>query len=557
MVNRLADLQDTAQELNLKAFLQVNHECHHLQTTALPERIPITLDGYVTFLQKLWLRIKSFGEPSIQEITNQQNFSIFIRICILFAKAKLYFAQLKFANAYHTVEKYSNDQLAIINRISPWLPDPLVKALNCIGTFRVGDQNFIPILEKPSQETESGFLVFAERNLKGLLSETKDGLNPFLELIKVLKLQENFIVECDLSDGVGNLAQVVRFPYNYDPEATSTVFYMNTEVPDTEIELALALMYGYEYGVKKYSRMISSAVNCYKTGRGCHSAAKAALIWGTDRSNEEIEQRLLLELNRLSPNVISLQTSVTSSKIPITLDGYVHFIQQFWLRVKFCTDENVQKFVSQRYYNIYVLVCITLAKAKLYYAQSKIAAFPSNNMFSEKQLDVIKMLSEWLPEPLVRALDCIGVFKVGDQTVIPILERPHPDTPKTPLIFGDGGVELLLSETSEEIKSFLQLMSALKTRYNFIVQYDITTGLGSPAQAVRFPFNFDVKAPKLKFYINIDVPESEIKLSLALLFGYEVGVQMYSRFVSNYVDCYKKGIGCQSCMRNNLILGTL
>lgn len=86
-----------------------------------------------------------------------------------------------------------------------------------------------------------------------------------------------------------------------------------------------------------------------------------------------------------------------------------------------------------------------------------------------------------------------------------------------------------------------------------MLQCDISTGMGSAVQVVRFPEAYDDYELETLYYTNAIPPTFEEQLAPALLLGYEYQGNPSSRFCSNYYDCLKHGAANKEQARHAIV----
>lgn len=107
--------------------------------------------------------------------------------------------------------------------------------------------------------------------------------------------------------------------------------------------------------------------------------------------------------------------------------------------------------------------------------------------------------------------------------------------------------------TPNEWLTFNQVISSMESKKGFLLQFDVTTGLGSSLQVIRYPEEFDPNEDETMYYMNDEVPEFEEKLAGALLLGCEYNSNPSGRFTSSYTECYKHGSVSQTEVRHAVI----
>lgn len=100
---------------------------------------------------------------------------------------------------------------------------------------------------------------------------------------------------------------------------------------------------------------------------------------------------------------------------------------------------------------------------------------------------------------------------------------------------------------------FSQIIASMENKKGFLLQFDVTTGQGSPLQVIRFPDALDPEEEETRYYMNENVSEFEEKLATALLLGVEYDSNTSGRFTSDYTECLKHGSASQSEIRHAVI----
>lgn len=107
--------------------------------------------------------------------------------------------------------------------------------------------------------------------------------------------------------------------------------------------------------------------------------------------------------------------------------------------------------------------------------------------------------------------------------------------------------------TLEEWMTFNQIIASMEAKKGFLLQFDVTTGMGSSIQIVRFPEVLDEEEEETTYYMNDEVTEYDEKMASAFLFGHEYGSETSGRFSSSYSECYKHGTSSQIETRHAVI----
>lgn len=100
---------------------------------------------------------------------------------------------------------------------------------------------------------------------------------------------------------------------------------------------------------------------------------------------------------------------------------------------------------------------------------------------------------------------------------------------------------------------FNKIIASMESKKDFLLQFDVSSGLGSLSQIVRFPDEFDSTETETLYYNNVDIPEFDEKLSGALLLGLEHGSNRTGRFTSSYDECLSHGSISQNDVRHAVI----
>lgn len=101
----------------------------------------------------------------------------------------------------------------------------------------------------------------------------------FNQIIASMDSKKGFNIQCEITTGDGSIVQVVRFPDQYDSDEMETLYYMNTDVPTFEEQLAPALQLGYEHRETKFSRFCGTYAECLKHGSASAEEARHSIIW--------------------------------------------------------------------------------------------------------------------------------------------------------------------------------------------------------------------------------------------------------------------------------------
>lgn len=147
---------------------------------------------------------------------------------------------------------------------------------------------------------------------------------------------------------------------------------------------------------------------------------------------------------------------------------------------------------------------------------------------------------------------------ITDQTNVPAT-APTEHTPAIPahsvetVRTDSASINFWKYPTPTEWLTFNQIVSSMESKKGFLLQFDVSTGLGSVVQTIRYPEPLDYEEDETLYYMNEDVPEYEEKLSTALLLGLEYFSEKRSRFTSSYQESYKHGSASQTETRHAVI----
>lgn len=240
---------------------------------------------------------------------------------------------------------------------------------------------------------------------------------------------------------------------------------------------------------------------------------------------------------------------------------------------------------------------------------------PSALSFTEMQLRAINMLARRLPFPLVIYLEAIGNFMANKQPVVPVLITTTPAAASGAISFAPTSIGILLQTlltphradalvctigqnlgrlpnvswvegqrqdqpaegqpvlppyqvlsvtpeshafwsqppTPPQRLIFEQIIASMESKKGFLLHTDITTGIGSVIQTIRFPDDYDPDEEETLYYTNTEVPDFEEKLASALSLGYEYNGDHFSRFCGSYSECLKHGSACAPDARHAVI----
>lgn len=95
--------------------------------------------------------------------------------------------------------------------------------------------------------------------------------------------------------------------------------------------------------------------------------------------------------------------------------------------------------------------------------------------------------------------------------------------------------------TTTEWTLFSKIVASMELKKDFILHFDVSTGLGSPCHLVRFPDEYDPNETETLYYANVEIPEFDEKLSGALMLGLECDSTRSGRFTSSYDECLSHG----------------
>lgn len=340
-------------------------------------------------------------------------------------------------------------------------------------------------------------------------------------------------------------------------------------------------------------------------GKGAKAKQQQAFqVRKNDQTQALIQATMLRRLGIADPTRIStiqVQSAIIPTVIPISLLGLPALCEQVWSRMKAIGTRPFTALATNANYAIFVKCMLTLAEAKVTYAQmacpnAPVYSLTSLESFSEMQLRGLKTLSSRLPYPLAMYLESIGVFTIDGQTVVPqlcehstgilsgvlslglsklvevlnVLRTPvsiyeemynvanvlNNRLPAFEWGYQDNAegvrTHVALTEpsyqfwsmpaiTAEQRSIFLQIISSMESKKDFLLLCDIATGAGSSVQAVRFPDAIQCAEDEVQYYMNSIVPSFEEQLAPALMLGVDSLIVKKSRFVTDYYDCLKHG----------------
>lgn len=308
-----------------------------LISAVIPARIPVSLRAIPQYLHELWERMIAIGTRPFQALVTPENKAIFFKVCLTLFEAKVCYAQrlVEQRPPFDMPTQFVFSEMALrkIKSVGERLPFPLVIALEALGNFAVDKQSVVPVFIKSEPEVVSGVINFSRTDIKTLVQALKDWLavddvivvvaqelaclpniawenrehngvqqvrlsqesvafwseltiqahdrEVFLKIVASLESKKDFIMQVDISTGVGSAVAGVRYfePFNSDEQ--ETLYYMNTLVSDFDEKLSGALMYGYEHRGLPFSRFVGTYDECLKHGTSCQSELRHAVIWAS------------------------------------------------------------------------------------------------------------------------------------------------------------------------------------------------------------------------------------------------------------------------------------
>lgn len=317
-----------------------------------------------------------------------------------------------------------------------------------------------------------------------------------------------------------------------------------------------------------------------------------------------------------SVDEVHLYANVIPSRIPISFRGVPAFVQQLWLKMRSIgtrpfgnldTPQNEAKFIK---------FCLLVCDVKLCYAQMNVMSRPpypltSQTLYTEMQLRQLSSATVKVPYALAYLFESIGLFAIDQQPVVPVLATTSPDVLSAAVNYSYQAIRTLVlacqnylpinnqviavamamgdlpnfewerhidppvpegpppverarltaatvefwnnENIPDLISLFLQVVSSMESKKDFIIHEDITTGQGSSVQCVRFPDDFDRDEVSTEFYINVNIPEYDKKLSGAFQLGYEFSIEKFSRYSTSVHDCLYRGSLSQTECRGAVI----
>lgn len=342
-----------------------------------------------------------------------------------------------------------------------------------------------------------------------------------------------------------------------------------------------------------------------KQGKGSKAKQQQAFQVRKNNQTQAIIQATMLRRLGISDptriSAIQVQSALIPTVIPISLCGLPMLCEQVWSRMKAIGTRPFTTLATDDNYAIFVKCMLLLAEAKVTHAQMACTSAPvypltSLETFNEMQLRGLKSLSSRLPYPLVIYLESIGTFSIDGQFVVPQLCEYSTDSLSGVLSLGLSKLVVVLNSlrtyvpitnevytiasvlndrlpaftwdfqlnaegirthvklsdesyqfwstpavTAEQRSIFLQIISSMESKKDFLLLCDIATGAGSSVQAVRFPDAFTSSDEEVQYYMNTLVPQFEEQLAPALMLGVDHLIQKKSRYVTSYYDCLKRG----------------
>lgn len=351
--------------------------------------------------------------------------------------------------------------------------------------------------------------------------------------------------------------------------------------------------------------------NTKSKGKG--AAARGEINFRQKKNDQfqlELQASLLRRLGVSDPttlNAINLQSSIIPARIPISFCGLIPFTEELWAKLQATGPSAFGRLDTPANYASFIKCVLNIAEAKVCHAQRNCTNdppfdLPSKTVFDAIELSMLNDLARLLPYPLALFIESIGLFNADQQQVVPILSTSlseaypglmncAPSSIKSillmfadPVISDDttDAVALILSRlpmirwvrdaaagtiaatpetvqfwtqpiSSSQCNGFKQVIAAFNFKPGFNVRVDITTGIGSAVQAIRFPTSITDLDNQALYYTNTDVSLFDEQLAPALRLGYEFNTRLYSRFCSTYAECLKHGIAGPSSSRTAVI----
>lgn len=149
-----------------------------LQSTIIPQGVPISFRGLPVLARVVWSRMQSIGTRPFQQLATEENFAIFVKCLLYICEAKLVYAQASCTNhpssGLPSLDQYSEMQLRIIRTLATKLPYPLAVYVEAIGNFVADKQMFVPLLIRVNPQAASGVVSYAPSHLRELMRVCQD-----------------------------------------------------------------------------------------------------------------------------------------------------------------------------------------------------------------------------------------------------------------------------------------------------------------------------------------------------------------------------------------------
>lgn len=314
-----------------------------LRSSVIPTAIPITLRALPRFVEAVWKRMISIGTRPFGILATPANYGIFMKMILMIAEAKLAYAQMKITappsmDLPHTFE-FSESELRVFASLAKVLPYPIAIFIEAIGNFTVDRQTVVPYFPRIQPANASGCITYAPTHIREVLTALAQPVaadnanvvaaraiddlpnvvwdevqvpiregdavvqrpgfraNPeslafwqprlpsaaertvFRQIISAMDSKKGFNILSTIDHGEGSIVQAIRFPEQFDPHELETEYYANVNLPTFEEQLAPALMLGYEFGVPRYSRLMSGLDQCLIRGSANQEEALRSVIW--------------------------------------------------------------------------------------------------------------------------------------------------------------------------------------------------------------------------------------------------------------------------------------
>lgn len=305
---------------------------------------------------------------------------------------------------------------------------------------------------------------------------------------------------------------------------------------------------------------------------------------------------------------IQVQQAIKPSVVPVTMLHSVRLMREVWDKMKSVGSRPFSILsAAAESYPVYIKILLGVFDAKVCYAQRTVSQrppcdLPSLRAYTDQQLQEFRGLAKSLPKPLAIVLETLGWFVIDDQHVVPAyITAPIPAmTGATSLSLAAirntvdcysewhlttdpiadytqyldllPNVEWELEEVPDEPPDvvqrfrlaqqsvefwrtppapnerelFLQLMSAMSMKQDFIIGSDISVGAGTASLTVRYPRAIASDYSEVNYYCNVKVSPFDVNISAAAMFGFELPLLTCSRFCTSYDDCLMRGQAIRS-----------